>query len=218
MPGDIDATIESQLERLRDCCSRSALPREHRPPQLHRARPERGSVSRRRTRRRGDRPRRRGERAGGRGGRGVRDRRRAPRPRPCSRRGRRVPRPAHAADAARRACRGSGPAPRSSRPAARSMAPVGEGLLGRVLDGLGRPIDGKGPLPPGVRFEPIDGRPPSPLGRPPIERRLALGVRALDARDPVRARPAARHLRRLRRRQVDAARHDRAQHARPTST
>ncbi len=61
------------------------------------------------------------------------------------------------------------------------MAPVGEGLLGRVLDGLGRPIDGKGPLPPGMRFEPVEGRPPSPLDRPPIERRLALGVRALDA-------------------------------------
>jgi flagellum-specific ATP synthase len=61
------------------------------------------------------------------------------------------------------------------------MAPVGEGLLGRVLDGLGRPIDDLGPLPPSVRFEPIEGRPPSPLGRPPIERRLALGVRALDA-------------------------------------
>ena len=61
------------------------------------------------------------------------------------------------------------------------MAPVGEGLLGRVLDGLGRPIDDKGPLPPDVRFEPVEGRPPSPLGRPPIERRLALGVRALDA-------------------------------------
>ena len=46
------------------------------------------------------------------------------------------------------------------------MAPVGEHLLGRVLDGLGRPIDGMGPLAPGTRYEPIEGKPPSPLGRP----------------------------------------------------
>jgi flagellum-specific ATP synthase len=61
------------------------------------------------------------------------------------------------------------------------MAPVGEGLLGRVIDGLGRPIDDLGPLPASTRFEPIEGRPPSPLDRPAIDRRLALGVRALDA-------------------------------------
>ena len=83
------------------CCSTSAPPREHRSPQLHRARPQRGSLSRRRTRRRGDRPRRRGERAGGRGGGGVRDRRHAAgrgRPRP----GRRVPHRTDAPDAALR--------------------------------------------------------------------------------------------------------------------
>jgi flagellum-specific ATP synthase len=61
------------------------------------------------------------------------------------------------------------------------MAPVGEHLLGRVVDGLGRPIDDLGPLHPATRYEPIEGKPPSPLGRPPIEQRLALGVRALDA-------------------------------------
>src|SRR6185437_16718146 len=61
------------------------------------------------------------------------------------------------------------------------QAPVGEQLLGRVLDGLGQPIDGLGPLPAGTRFETIEGKPPSPLGRPPITRRLPLGVRALDA-------------------------------------
>ncbi len=61
------------------------------------------------------------------------------------------------------------------------MAPVGPGLLGRVVDGLGRPIDGKGALDVGVRHVPVDGKPPSPLGRPAITQRLALGVRALDA-------------------------------------
>jgi flagellum-specific ATP synthase len=61
------------------------------------------------------------------------------------------------------------------------MAPVGEHLLGRVVDGLGRPIDDLGPLPPGTRYEPIEGKPPNPLERPAIDKRLALGVRALDA-------------------------------------
>jgi flagellum-specific ATP synthase len=65
------------------------------------------------------------------------------------------------------------------------QAPTGEGLLGRVLDGLGRPIDGLGPLPSSVRMLPIDNRPPSPLERKPIDSRLALGVRALDAVVPV---------------------------------
>jgi flagellum-specific ATP synthase len=57
--------------------------------------------------------------------------------------------------------------------------PVGEALLGQVVDAFGRPLDG-GALPPtGSRSAAAD--PPEPLGRPRIERRLALGVRALDA-------------------------------------
>jgi flagellum-specific ATP synthase len=61
------------------------------------------------------------------------------------------------------------------------LAPAGSGLLGRVIDGLGRPIDGKGPLGPDVSLVSVDGRPPSPLSRKPIDERLSLGVRALDA-------------------------------------
>ena len=56
--------------------------------------------------------------------------------------------------------------------------PVGEALLGQVVDAFGRPLDG-GVLPPtGSRSAAAD--PPEPLGRPRIEERLALGVRALD--------------------------------------
>jgi len=57
--------------------------------------------------------------------------------------------------------------------------PVGEALLGRVVDAFGRPLDGAEL---GLRGRrPALGPPPEPLGRPRIERRLALGVRALDA-------------------------------------
>jgi flagellum-specific ATP synthase len=61
---------------------------------------------------------------------------------------------------------------------------VGEQLLGRVVDALGQPMDG-------IDGEPFDGDvrstiapPPSPLSRPPIEERVSLGVRALDALVP----------------------------------
>jgi type III secretion protein N (ATPase) len=56
---------------------------------------------------------------------------------------------------------------------------VGIGLLGRVLDGLGRPIDADAPLSVEARL-PIDGAPPPPLLRPPVNRALPLGTRALD--------------------------------------
>jgi FliI/YscN family ATPase len=57
--------------------------------------------------------------------------------------------------------------------------PVGEELLGRVIDGLARPIDRKGPLRT-TRTARITDAPPSPLGRQPIRRPLATGVRAID--------------------------------------
>jgi flagellum-specific ATP synthase len=61
--------------------------------------------------------------------------------------------------------------------------PVGEQLLGRVLDGLGRPLDNL-PKPEAADLLPSVGAPPSPLHRRPIERRLSLGVRALDTLVP----------------------------------
>jgi flagellum-specific ATP synthase len=57
--------------------------------------------------------------------------------------------------------------------------PVGEELLGRVIDGLARPIDGKGPLNT-TRTARMTDAPPSPLGRTPIRKPLATGVRAID--------------------------------------
>ncbi len=62
-------------------------------------------------------------------------------------------------------------------------APTGDAVLGRVLDGLGRPIDDGPPLDlagSGVGRRSIAATPPNPMTRAPIERRLALGVRALD--------------------------------------
>ncbi len=57
--------------------------------------------------------------------------------------------------------------------------PVGDGLLGQVVDGFGRPLDGSRLVGDGMRS--VTAAPPDPLSRPRIERRLALGVRALDA-------------------------------------
>ena len=60
---------------------------------------------------------------------------------------------------------------------------VGPQLLGRVLDGLGRPMDGL-PAPELVATRPVDGAPPDPLTRPPIDTPLTLGVRAIDTLMP----------------------------------
>jgi flagellum-specific ATP synthase len=60
---------------------------------------------------------------------------------------------------------------------------VGTGLLGRVLNGLGEPIDDRGPLPTG-ELRTVAAPPPSPLSRARIDRRLELGVRALDTLIP----------------------------------
>lgn len=58
--------------------------------------------------------------------------------------------------------------------------PVGPHLLGRVLDGLGQPADGL-PMPAPVDWYPAVSSPPAPLTRPPINRVLGVGVRAIDA-------------------------------------
>jgi type III secretion protein N (ATPase) len=54
-----------------------------------------------------------------------------------------------------------------------------DALLGRVLDGLGRPLDGSGPIE-GGSIVPVDTDPPLALGRRPVTRPLATGVRVLD--------------------------------------
>jgi flagellum-specific ATP synthase len=57
---------------------------------------------------------------------------------------------------------------------------VGPAMLGRVVDALGRPLDGK-PLPKGLSMIDVDRPAPESLDRPPIDRPLATGVKAIDA-------------------------------------
>jgi type III secretion system H+-transporting two-sector ATPase len=56
---------------------------------------------------------------------------------------------------------------------------VSEKLLGRVLDGLGEPADGKGAIENATERS-IAARPPDPLKRRRVTKRLATGIRALD--------------------------------------
>lgn len=64
----------------------------------------------------------------------------------------------------------------------RNLASIGVGneLLGRVVNGLGEPIDGKGDL--FITEEaPLYVQAGNPLERPPIDKNLSLGVRAIDS-------------------------------------
>ncbi len=58
--------------------------------------------------------------------------------------------------------------------------PVGDGLRGRVIDAFGRPLDDK-PLPVCSDRLPLFGTPLPTTERAPVEERMPLGVRALDA-------------------------------------
>lgn len=62
--------------------------------------------------------------------------------------------------------------------------PVGDALRGRVIDAFGRPLDDK-PLPVCNDRLPLYGAPLPTTERAPIEDRMSLGVRALDAFIPV---------------------------------
>lgn len=57
--------------------------------------------------------------------------------------------------------------------------PVGEGLMGRILDGIGSPIDGKGAIQ-ADDFYPVHNKVSNPLGRPRIDKRINMGVKAID--------------------------------------
>ena len=108
-------------------------------------------------------------------------------------------------------CAACAPATRPRPRTARPSVPVGPQLLGRVLDGLGRPIDG-GPSLHHVPRVSVDHAAPHPLTRRMIrEAAPARRARARHAR-PVRARATHGHLRRFRRRKVDAALDDHARH------
>lgn len=58
--------------------------------------------------------------------------------------------------------------------------PVGNALLGRVIDAFGQPLDG-GPELNVNQYYPIFREPLNPLQRPPINKILETGVRAVDA-------------------------------------
>lgn len=57
--------------------------------------------------------------------------------------------------------------------------PVGEELIGRVIDGFGNPIDGKGKIQT-EEYYPVQNAPSNPLLRPQIDKRIAMGVKAID--------------------------------------
>jgi flagellum-specific ATP synthase len=61
---------------------------------------------------------------------------------------------------------------------------VGEELLGRVVDALGHPMDDLESEALPVAMRSTIAAPPAALARPPIDERLSLGVRALDALVP----------------------------------
>ncbi len=58
--------------------------------------------------------------------------------------------------------------------------PSGDGVLGRVLNGLGEFCDGR-EVPPEIGYRPVNQPQPQVVDRPPIQKALPLGVRALDA-------------------------------------
>lgn len=62
---------------------------------------------------------------------------------------------------------------------AESQIGVGNSLLGRVVDGFGDPLDGK-PRPQTQVRRPLKAAPINPMQRPPIERVLETGIRAID--------------------------------------
>ncbi len=57
---------------------------------------------------------------------------------------------------------------------------VGPSLCGRIIDAHGKPIDGR-PLPDDLMTVDADRQPPDSLDRPPIDKPLQTGVRAIDA-------------------------------------
>jgi len=85
--------------------------------------------------------------------------------------------------------------------------PVGKGLLGRVVDALGNPIDGKGPIKADKR-ERVDVKAPGIIPRKSVNEPMATGLKAIDAFNSHRPRPArVDHRRPSDRQDRDRARH-----------
>ena len=86
---------------------------------------------------------------------------------------------------------------------------VGDELLGRAIDGRGRAIDGRPQPAPSARW-PLRGAARSPLDHERVAEPLDVGVRAINGALTVGRGAARGHCRRVRRREVRSARHDRA--------
>ncbi|WP_342625456.1 flagellar protein export ATPase FliI [Bacillus subtilis] len=57
---------------------------------------------------------------------------------------------------------------------------VGTGLIGQVIDAFGEPLDGK-LLPKGLSPVSTEQSPPNPMKRPPIRKKMGVGVRSIDS-------------------------------------
>lgn len=57
--------------------------------------------------------------------------------------------------------------------------PVGDGLIGRIVDGFGQPIDGSSDVEE-METSRVQNTPSNPLLRPRIDRRINIGVKAID--------------------------------------
>ena len=80
-----------------------------------------------------------------------------------------------------------------------------EEWIGRVLDAFGRPVDDRGELKYGDRYYSVNNAPPNALNRARVEDPVRTGVRVVDCFTPICAGQRRRHIRRLRRRQIDPA-------------
>ena len=78
---------------------------------------------------------------------------------------------------------------------------------GRVINALGAPIDGGPQLGAGERFRSVDAEPPVAMRRARVSKPLKTGVRLIDCFRAALRGAAHRNFRRLRRRQIDLARH-----------
>ncbi len=86
-----------------------------------------------------------------------------------------------------------------------------EAWRGRILNGLGMPVDGQAMIATKAQQEEpaISARQRRILSACRVDEAFRTGVAAIDVFTPALLRPASRHLRRLGRRQVDAAVHAR---------
>ena len=91
--------------------------------------------------------------------------------------------------------------------------PVGDAFLGRVVNPLGQPIDGQGDIETTARRA-LELQAPSVVQRQGVSEPLQTGIKAIDAHDPDRSRPAPADHRRPQDRQDRGLRRHHPQPAR----